>query len=171
MTPPLLVVGTVRRPHGLSGEVSVEVLTDFPERFSPGTRLLWRRGAEARELVVAGARPHGGGLLLTVEGCADVTAARALQGGELCVAEADAHPAPAGYFYSHEVRGFRCEDGSGRLLGEAAGLEATPAGAMLTVAVGDGREALVPWTYPIVVDVDREGRRIVLDPPEGLFEL
>ncbi|HTR02740.1 MAG TPA: ribosome maturation factor RimM [Thermoanaerobaculia bacterium] len=173
MTPPLLVVGTVRRSHGLSGEFSVEVLSDFPERFAPGTRLLWRRGSDARELVVAGVRPHGGGLLLTVEGCGDVTAARALQGGELCVAETDAHPAPEGYFYAHEVRGFRCEDASGRVLGEATDLAATPAGPMLTVAVGGagGREALVPWTHPIVVAVDREGRRIVLDPPEGLFEL
>jgi 16S rRNA processing protein RimM len=42
---------------------------------------------------------------------------------------------------------------------------------MLTVDTGGGREALVPWTRPIVVRVDREARRIVLDPPEGLLEL
>ncbi len=110
-------------------------------------------------------------MLLKFEGVNDVDAARALQGGELLVAVEDAHPAPEGFFYEHEVRGFSCEDAGGRRLGVASGLERTPAGPMLSVDVGAGREALVPFVHPIVVAVDREGRRIVLDPPEGLLEL
>ncbi len=169
--PPLLVVGAVRRPHGLRGEVVVEARTDFPERFAEGVRLLWRKGAVERPLVVRGARAAAAGILMRFEGADDVDAARALQGGELCVPESEAHPAPEGFFYAHEVRGFACEDTAGRPLGTAAGLEATPAGPMLTVDTGGGREALVPWTRPIVVRVERERRRIVLDPPEGLLEL
>ena len=169
--PPLLVVGAVRRPHGLRGEVVVEVRTAFPERFADGVLLLWRKAGVERPLVVRSARPAAVGMLMRFEGTDDVDAARALQGGELCVPESEAHPAPEGFFYAHEVRGFACEDASGRHLGTAAGLEATPAGPMLTVDTGGGREALVPWTRPIVVRVERERRRIVLDPPEGLLEL
>ena len=169
--PSLLVVGAVRRPHGLRGEVVVEVRTDFPERFADGVRLLWRRGALERPLVVRAVRPGARGLLMRFEGTEDVDAARALQGGELCVPETEAHPAPPGFFYAHEVRGFACEDASGRPLGSVLDLESTPAGPMLTVDAGGGREALVPWTRPIVVSVDRESRRVVLDPPAGLFEL
>jgi 16S rRNA processing protein RimM len=167
----LLVVGAVRRPHGLRGEVAVEVRTDFPERFAEGVRLVWRRDSLERPLVVRGVRPGGRGLLMRFEGTDDVDAARALQGGELCVPDTEAHPAPPGFFYAHEVRGFVCEDASGRPLGTVLDLETTPAGPMLTVDAGGGREALVPWTRPIVVRVDRESRRVVLDPPEGLFEL
>ncbi|HEY1434126.1 MAG TPA: ribosome maturation factor RimM, partial [Thermoanaerobaculia bacterium] len=167
----LLLVGLVRRPHGLTGEVSVEVLTDFPERFVLGARLVWRRGVVEKALVVRGVRPHGRRLLLAFEGVESVDAARLLSGGELCVAQDGAHPAPEGFFYAHEVEGFACEDAAGRPLGTASGLAATPAGPLLTVALGPGREALVPWTHPIVVRVDREQRRIVLDPPEGLFDL
>jgi 16S rRNA processing protein RimM len=169
--PSLLVVGAVRRPHGLRGEVAVEVRTDFPERFAEGVRLVWRRGDLEKPLVVRGVRPGGGGLLMRFDGTEDVDAARALQGGELCVPETEAHPAPPGFFYAHEVRGFVCEDASGRPLGTVVGLETTPAGPMLTVDTGAGREALVPWTRPIVVRVDRESRRVVLDPPEGLLDL
>ena len=169
--PPLLVVGAVRRPHGLRGEVVVEVRTDFPERFAEGLRLVWRKGSAERDLVVRAVRPGSRGLLMRFEGQEDLDAARGLQGGELCVPESEAHPAPEGFFYAHEVRGFACEDSTGRPLGSAVGLEATPAGPMLTVDTGGGREALVPWTRPIVVRVDREERRIVLDPPEGLLEL
>jgi 16S rRNA processing protein RimM len=169
--PPLLVVGAVRRPHGLRGEVVVEVRTDFPERFAEGARLVWRQGGLEKPLVVRGVRPFGGGLLMRFEGIEDVDAARVLQGGDLCVPETEAHPAPPGFFYAHEVRGFSCEDESGRALGTVLDLETTPAGPMLTVDAGGGREALVPWTRPIVVRVERESRRVVLDPPEGLFDL
>ena len=167
----MLAVGRIRKPHGLSGEVSVEVWTDFPERFAAGVSLVWRRGAAERTLALAGVRGHRDQMLLKFEGVDDVDAARALQGGELYVAVEDAHPAPEGFYYEHEVRGFSCEDAGGRLLGVASGLERTPAGPMLSVDVGAGREALVPFVHPIVVTVDREGRRIVLDPPEGLLAL
>ena len=167
----MLAVGRIRKPHGLSGEVSVEVWTDFPERFAAGVSLLWRLAAAERTLALAGVRGHRDQMLLKFEGVDDIDAARALQGGELLVAVGDAHPAPEGFFYEHEVRGFSCEDAGGRPLGVASGLERTPAGPMLSVDVGAGKEALVPFVYPIVVAVDREGRRIVLDPPEGLLEL
>lgn len=167
----LLVVARIRKPHGLAGEVAADVLTDFPERFVPGLALLWRSAVAEKTLTLRSARPHGGGMLLVFEGVDTVDAARALQGGELFVAEADAHPAPDGFYYAHELRGFDCEDAAGRRLGSVAGLETTPAGAMLTVALASGREVLVPWTYPIVVRVDREARRVVLDPPEGLLDL
>ncbi|HWZ84967.1 MAG TPA: ribosome maturation factor RimM [Thermoanaerobaculia bacterium] len=168
--PPLLIVGLVRRLHGLAGEVSVEVVTDFPGRFVPGAALVWRAGAAEKTVTVCSVRPHAKRLLLGFAGFETVDAARTLCGGELCVAETDAQPAPEGFYYAHEVRGFACEDASGRLLGTATGLEATPAGSMLTVDA-EGREVLVPWTHPIVVRVERLERRIVLDPPDGLFDL
>jgi 16S rRNA processing protein RimM len=168
---PLLIVGLVRRPHGLDGEVSVDVVTDFPGRFVPGAALVWRGGVVEKTVTLRSVRPHAARLLLGFAGFETVDAARTLCGGELCVAEADAQPAPEGFYYAHEVRGFVCEDASGRPLGTASGLEATPAGPMLTVEVEGGREALVPWTHPIVVRVERLERRIVLDPPDGLFDL
>lgn len=167
---PLLVVAEVRRTHGLSGDVLVEVRTDFPERLHEGVSLLWRSGGSERRLTVRQARPHGNRLRLTFDGVETVDEARALQGGDLCVALEDAHPAPEGFYYSHEVSGFRCEDIAGRSLGIATGLESTAAGPMLTIERAGG-EALVPWTRPIVVEVNRTERRIVIDPPEGLFDL
>jgi 16S rRNA processing protein RimM len=166
-----LLVGIVRKPHGLAGEVSVESRTDFPERFVAGAAVTWRRGAESRELRVAGARPHGERLLLAFEGVHDVDAARALQDGELSIPGAAATPPPEGFFYSHEIVGWECVDTAGRRLGAAAGLEKAPGSPMLAVTREDGSEALVPFVDGIVVEVDRAKRRIVLDPPEGLMEL
>jgi 16S rRNA processing protein RimM len=167
----VLLVALVRRPHGLSGEVSVEVLTTFPERFVPGTELEWSRGSERRPLRLSASRPHGGRWLLRFDGVEDVEAARGLAGGELSVPEAEAYPAPEGFYYSHRIRGFRCEDPLGRPLGVAEGLEQTPAGPLLTVTTPGGKAVLVPFVGAIVVEVDDAARRMVLDPPDGLFEL
>jgi 16S rRNA processing protein RimM len=166
-----LRVARLMRPHGLSGEISAEVLTDFPERFVPGARFVWQRGGDESPLTLSSARPHGRRWLLAFEGVSDAEGARALCGGDLGVEEADAFPAPEGFFYSHEIRGWRCENVDGQPLGEATELEASPAGPMLSVDTGGGRIALVPFVYGIVVRMDREARRIVLNPPEGLLEL
>jgi len=167
----MLLVGTVRRPHGLRGEVSVDVATAFPERFREGARLLWRSGEASRPLVIATARPHGGRWLLRFEGVEDLPAARALAGGDILVAEEEAFPAPEGFYYSHDIEGFRCEDAGGRPLGTAAGLEQTPAGPLLSVDTPKKGSVLVPFVEGIVVRIDGERRSIVLDPPEGLFDL
>ena len=170
--PELLLVGRIQRAHGLSGEVSVEVLTDFPERFTAGCRLIWRReGQASRDLTVSGARRHGDRMLVRFEGWVGVDAVRPLLGGELCVPADRAFPAPEGFFYSHEIRGFACEDPRGASLGIAAGVEGTPAGPLLSLTLPSGREALVPFVAEMVVRIDREARRVVLDLPEGLLDL
>lgn len=167
----MLLVGTVRKPHGLTGEVSVEIATDFPQRFAPGIQLVWTRGTEERSLELAAARPHGGRLLLTFEGIASVEEARDLAGGDLSIAQGEAFPAPSGFFYSHELEGFMCVDEGGVPLGVVRGLGQTPAGPLLTLETASGREALVPFVEDMVRQIDREARRIVLELPEGLLDL
>lgn len=167
----LLVVGRVERPHGVSGEVSVSIRTNFPERFVAGAMLLWRRAEETRELRVSSSRPHSGRVLLRFEGVEGVSGARELAGGDLCIPSADAHPPPPGFYYEHEVDGWACEDSAGRRLGVAVGLEPAPGAPLLSVETRPGKIALVPFVYGIVVSVDRDARRIVLDPPEGLLDL
>jgi 16S rRNA processing protein RimM len=161
----------VRRPHGVSGEVAVEPVTDFPERFVEGLRLVWTGGGNERPLTVASVRPHGERLLIRFAEVAE-DAARSLSGGELFVDERDAVAPPEDYYYGWRVEGWRCEDTQGRPLGVVARLETTGGGPMLEVETGGGGEPVaVPFTRPLVVAVDEARRTIVLDPPEGLMEL
>lgn len=171
-TPERLLVGRIQRPHGLTGEVSVEVLTSFPERFRSGLVLSWTRdGAADRRLTLEAVRPHGARMLMTFEGVGDLAAARALSGGELGVEAGEAFPAPEGFYYAHDLSGFACEDAEGNALGSAAGVEETPAGPMLTLVLASGKEALVPFVAEFVRKIDRDGRTMVLDLPAGLLDL
>ena len=167
----MLLVGIVRRPHGTGGEVSVEPATDFPERFAAGARFLWRREEVERALSVVTARPHGARILIRFEGVERAADARSLAGGELWIPEEDAVPPPEDFYYGHEVEGWRCEDRAGRVLGKARSVAQTAGGAMLFVDTGRSEPVPVPFVRPIVVSVEREEKRIVLDPPAGLMDL
>jgi 16S rRNA processing protein RimM len=167
----LLLVGIVRRPHGLGGELSVEVTSSFPQRYAPGFSLIWRRGAAERPFKILSARPHGKRILLTLEGVTDIASAQALSGGDLCVPREAAFRAPDGFHYSHELAGMPCEDPQGTLLGHVVSLEETPAGPLLEIDTPEGRKVLVPFVDTIVISIDQERRRIVVDPPQGLLDL
>jgi len=166
-----LVVATIGKAHGLRGEVLADVLTDFPERLLPGLRVVWRSRESERPLTIRLVRPQGNRVRIAFEDIETVDQARTLTGGDVCVPANEAFPAPDGFYYEHEVTGFQCVDDAGRELGTVTALGKTAGGPMLTVAASGAREILVPWTRPIVVEVDRAARRIVLDPPDGLFEL
>jgi 16S rRNA processing protein RimM len=166
----LLLVGVVGRPHGLAGEIKIDPTTTFPERFTPGLRVVWTRADQQRTLTIRAARPHGNRVLLSFVGIDDRDAARALVNGELSVGADEAFPAPEGFHYSHELAGLPCEDRQGRLLGHAVKLENTPAGPLLEIDTLERQEVLIPFVAGIVW-VDRANKKIVLDPPEGLLDL
>lgn len=146
-------------------------MTSFPNRFVEGLDLLWRSGGVERELTVVSARPGGSRLLVRFDGVEDAAAARSLAGGELSVSESDAVEAPEDFYYSHRLEGWRCVDRQGRPLGRVVKLEESVGGAMLSVAALAGGTVAIPFTRPIVVSVEPEAERIVLDPPEGLMDL
>src|SRR5260221_11079540 len=87
MDPERLVVGRVAKAHGINGEVSIEVLSDAPDRFAVGACVF----AGDRSLTVATARDHNGRLLVRFDGVPDRTGAEALRGAELTIPADEAH--------------------------------------------------------------------------------
>jgi len=168
--PDWVVIGRVARPHGLRGEVAVDLTTDFPERYQPGLTVQLRdergeRGSARLRTV----RPHAGRLLVTFEGVEDATAAEGLRGVDLCVGAGDAPPRPEGYLFHHEIAGCHVVDTEGRALGTVRDLVEVAGRPMLVLDTPAG-ERDVPFTRPIFVSADMETRRVVLDPPSGLLD-
>ncbi len=158
------------RPHGLAGEAAVEIWTDFPERFVAGLKVTLRSDSGAtRPAVVASVRPHKGRMLVRFEGVESPEAAEELRDMDLVVSAAEAPPRPEGYVFHHEVQGCEAVDREGRPLGTVRDLTAASAGPMLEIETPRGLRD-VPFVRPIVVEVDVAGKRIVLDPPEGLLD-
>jgi 16S rRNA processing protein RimM len=170
--PELVAIGTVLRPHGVGGEVRIEPLTDRPrERFGTLERcvLLGPRG-DRLVCRITGCRFDRGAVLLRLHGVDSPESAADLAGCTLAIEAEEVLAPPAGHFYPWQLAGARVETREGTVLGHFVGVEGGVAQDLWVV--GDGaREWLVPAVPEIVVEVDVAARRVVLDPPEGLFEL
>lgn len=179
MTPTLLTVavGRVLRPHGVRGEVVVEVASDNPERFVKGAELLLMAPGQAgeaspesarRRLTIDTVRPHRGVLLVGFAGIEDRDAADAVR-GELAVPAGEVPEAPEGTWYHFQLLGCRVIDRAAGDLGEVVDLLEDGGGLLLVVA-GEGRRVPVPFVERFLVGVDVAARRIEVALPEGLIE-
>ncbi len=193
----LLIVGRIGKPHGIRGEVTVEVRTDEPEtRFAPGMVLRTMPGANAGRgapppaagsgapagpgvpfqvpdgLTVEVARWHQGRMLVAFEGVLDRDVAEALRGTLLAVDSADvAPPEDPEEFHDHQLVGLAVVTPEGERLGEVARIDHAPASDLLVLRRPEGRTALIPFVKAIVPEVDLAGGRVVVDPPSGLLDL
>ena len=168
-----VVVGRIGKPHGLRGEVTVEVRTDEPERrFVAGTSLKVEppRGSASglTSLTLESLRWHQTTLLAKFSELADRTAAEGAR-GTLLLAQlsADESPADPDEFYDHQLVGLRVEDTYGAVIGEVTGL-VHGAQDLLEVRATDGRPTLVPFVAALVPEVDIAGGRVVVADRPGL---
>lgn len=165
----LITVGRIRRAHGVGGAVLIDVLSDYPERFQTGARLILKSPRTDRVVRVRAARPHAGGLLLELEEIGDRDAADEVAGCPLVVPAGESPPAPAGSWYAHQLVGCRCIDRRLGELGRVSTLVESGGGVLLQITGEDG-SLLVPFVRRFLVEVDPTAERIELDLPAGLRE-
>jgi len=172
--PALRMVGRVVKPHGVHGELMVDVSTDSADlRFAVDSVLFVtsRDGSVSRTLTVTAARPHSGRLLVCFEGVADRDAADALRNAVLCAHVTDLPPIEdPDEFYDHQLEGLAVLTVTGDVVGTVREVMHGAGGELLVVDREDGREALVPFVRQIVPEVDVRGGRVLLDPPPGLLD-
>jgi 16S rRNA processing protein RimM len=147
--PRFLVVGHLSKPHGTKGELFVWPLTDHPESvFAPGVVLLL--GGEDQNapdpdlppLRIEGARPFRRGMLITFGGVDDRDQAELMRGRYLFRSADELEPLAEGDVFYHQ-------------------LEVT----------GDHGQKMIPFLEHIVVEIDADAGRLVIDPPDGLLDL
>ena len=169
-----LVVGRLRKPHGLKGDCAVFPLTDEPGQvFAPG-QSLWIRNLAGEEvagpLIVARGRSYHREWLLAFEGHQSIEAVEPWK-GHFLAAEPSALRAPEpGEVYLHELAGFSVRDAAGTVLGLVSKVVEAPSGLLLEVQ-GPKREFLLPFRKEFVVAVDREVRQLKVELPEGMLDL
>jgi len=163
-----ILVGIVVGAHGVDGEVRVAPETDFPERFESMSQvhLVTDQGAP-RTVSMSGSRLHTGKgqVLLQVEGIRDREQAQALRGAKLYVRPSDLRSLPPGRFYEFQILGLRVVTEEGRDLGPIVNILRTGAN-----DVYETPQAMIPATKDMIVEVDLEGRRMVVRWVEGLLK-
>jgi 16S rRNA processing protein RimM len=167
----MAVVGHVARPHGLRGEVVVNPETDFPEqRFCTGAEVFVRRSGTVEPVTLASVRFQSGRPVVGFERVSSIEEAQGFTGLELRVPIEQLMPLPAGSYYRHDLIGCRVETLSGETVGTVTNVEGT-ADAGRLVVTSKGAEILIPLAAAICTAIDAGGKRIVIEPPEGLLDL
>ena len=167
-----LLVARIGRPHGLNGEVTVQLHTSDPDtRLAVGAVLDTEAATGTgvpRALTVRSTRVHNGIWLVGFEEIPDRTGAEGLRGTRLVLPEAQPQAEEDAY-YEDDLVGLEVRDTSGARLGTVSGLEIGAAQDRLVLALDEGFTAWVPFVRRIVPTVADD--HVVVDPPPGLFDL
>jgi 16S rRNA processing protein RimM len=168
-----VVVGRLRKPHGLKGDCTLFPLTDQPETiFAPG-REVWvvdlAGETVAGPLIVERSRSYHREWLVKFAGFETREALDPFRAQFLGVPQEALGPLKDDEVYLHELDGFSVRGSDDTPLGLVSAVYELPAGIVIEVQ-GPKREFLLPYKKEFVRQVDRAGRRLVVTPPEGLIE-
>lgn len=183
-----VLVARIGKPHGIRGEVTVELFTDSPEeRFAPGEVLALEnftagspagRIAPSGVLTVAASRWNKKILVVRFAEVTNRNDAEALRNTRL-VFEAEEAGESEG-FYEHDLVGLPVWDikdvpegelPTGKPLGKVTGLQTMPVQDLLLLELSNGEEAMIPFVEELVPEVDLDEKFVLIDPPAGLLNL
>jgi 16S rRNA processing protein RimM len=173
--PEYVIVGRVRKAHGIRGELVVESLTDAPEVvFASGRHLLagtidGQIAAGAGELHIRRATPFKGGWIVRVDEISDRSAAELWRERYFLLPAAELAPLADDEVYFHDLVGLRVELTGGAPLGRVEALFELPQGLVLDVRTDRGT-VMVPYRPEVVTSVDLASGLVVIDPPPGLLD-
>ncbi len=163
-------VGLVTRPHGIRGDVKVEVWSDVSNRFDPGHELLLvAANRSARRVRIASSRPIRAGAIVRFDGNQTREQAEALRGSRLAIPRSEVPAAPDGLYYHFDLVGCWCIDADHGELGEVTAVVEDGGGILLEVTRA-GQILPVPFVETFLESVDIAGKQIRFRLPPGLVE-
>ena len=171
-----MIVGRVRRAHGIRGELVVEALTDTPDAiFASGRRVFagTSEGEPTRdriELHVLRSSPFKGGLIVAFEGITDRTTADSWRDRTLLLPESEVEPPGENELFIADLVGMRVVHVNGDAIGDVIEVFELPQGLMMDVRRPSGTSVLLPFNDQTVVEVDSATRTIRVDPLEGMLD-
>lgn len=164
--PAYLAIGRVLRPHGVRGDLLVEIAPDTAGLVTP--RRCVYLGPRHRRFEVRQLRPHRRQYLLTLERCSNRETADQWRDAEIHVRLAEVEPLPPGVFYDWQLIGLEVRSATGELLGKLEQILRTGANDVYLIRAYSGDELLLPAIDSVVLAIDLEAGLIHVQPPPGL---
>lgn len=171
--PQFLVIARIMRPHGVRGEMRLQLLTAFPDRMQNlGPVFLGTDPADPSRFVsrtVTATRRDRGYWLARLDGIDDREAASAFRGWYVMVSLADAVPLEPDEVYLFQVIGLEVVTEAGETLGSVAEVIETGANDVYVVRGGPRGEILIPAIDDVVRSIRPEDGRMIVRPLPGLL--
>ncbi len=162
-----LAIGYLRRPHGVSGEIIMDLHTDFPDRIKSGRKIYI---GEKREAVTFDTvRTHSDSLLISLRGYDTPEAVGRFRNQWVYVKAKEVPPLPEGQHYKYELIDLDVVDANGNRLGKLVEILETGANDVYVVRDEAGKEILLPAIPSVVLEVNMETRTMKVHLLEGLI--
>ncbi len=164
--PVYLVIGYLRRAHGVSGEIIMDLHTDFPDRIKSGRKILI--GEKYLSFTIDTVRQHNKGLLISILGVTTPEEVGRYRNQWVYVKASDVPPLPEGKHYQYELIGLNVVDENGNPLGKLVEILETGANDVYVIRDDSGKEILLPAIPAVILNVDMNQRAMKVHLLEGL---
>jgi 16S rRNA processing protein RimM len=161
-----ILVGTIVGAHGVRGEVRIKSFTADPRAIGRYGPVADETGARTFKVTVRG--EVRGLVIARLDGVADRNQAEALKGLRLYVPRAKLPRPKRGEWYVADLVGLAAQDASGTPLGRVKSVQNFGAGDVIELERTDGTTEFLPFTKAVVPEVDVEGGRMVISPPDEI---
>jgi 16S rRNA processing protein RimM len=163
-----LIVGKVRRPHGVHGEMVAEIHSDFPDHFKPKQVLYV--GENHFKVLISSQRLHNEGMLLGFEGIDTPEQAGKFRNQILSITASQAPVLPKGEYHHYELLGLEVIDPEGNTLGKLTEILVTGANDVYVVTEENGGELLLPAIPEVIQHIDMDSRKMEVRLIPGLVD-
>ncbi|KUJ96570.1 MAG: Ribosome maturation factor RimM [Desulfonauticus sp. 38_4375] len=173
MAKDLVLCGKVAKPHGLKGELSIDLFAHSPF-FLDNFKVVYLKPPLKEKYYrfkIISWRPHQQRVLLLVENIEDRTRAEEFRGSEVYFAARDFPPKEEGEFYLFELRGWQVYLSPGEFLGTINDIQLIGENEIWEIKTPQGKEILFPAQEEFIVQMLAEEKKAVIDPPEGLLDI
>jgi len=164
--PEFITVGQILAPWGFEGKLKVKVVTDFPQRFTPSSKIYINR----QPMTIDSAEWHKGKAIIKLNPINSIEAAQQLRGYPVEIHHSQLQPLPEGQYYHFQLIGLEVWTTQGELLGNITEIIATEGNDNYVVSGATG-EILVPAIEDVVKSIDINQGRIVIEAIDGLLNL
>ena len=167
----MFLIGKIVNTHGIRGEVRVEQITDFSERFAVGNQVyIVPKNQPPIPVTIASHRLHKQYHLLRFEGFDHIDDVEPFKQADLKITEEDLSDLPEGEYYYHEIIGCQMYTTNEDYIGVVVDIFPTGANDVWVIERENGKEALIPYIQEVVKEIDLSTKKIYIELMEGLLD-
>ena len=164
--PEYVTIGQILAPWGIKGKIKVEVTTDFPQRFTPSSKVYINQ----QPTTIESTEWHKGKLVIKLNAIDSIEEAQRVRGQAIEIHRSQLQPLPEGEYYLFQVIELEVWTTQGELLGVITEILTAESNDTYVVS-GDRGEILIPAIEDVIKSIDLDKGHMVIEPIEGLLTL
>ncbi|MFQ5917098.1 MAG: ribosome maturation factor RimM [Candidatus Binatia bacterium] len=166
----LVPLGKIVATHGIEGWLKLRLYNPQSTILYSATDIVLEKGGVSSPHCLERSKVHKRYLLVKLRGTNEINHAKKWVGSILLIREDALQPLGPGEYYYYQVEGFDVLDTNGKWVGNVTRIWFKEGGDLYVVS-GTSGDYLIPAVKEVIEKIDFHGRKMTINPPEGLLEV